>query len=265
MKQLNADGTVTIPSNLPRTRSGPDSRGIRLCFAELGRSCSLGQGFLIFTDGSAYSYDAPSNTPIEALCEQFQRGKVFNFSVRRSRGGFVKGFTPPPDYETIYTFPPYEGVTPSACGVPTFNWNSLAWSTLVQDSGTPTGSASVISAAGNSFDIEAQGAPPTPGGPGANPFIAIEGVMSYTGPAVACNVDFNIINSGAGPTFVFFQVAQDGNALTIDGAGNFMIADTMGVASSIVVDAQVVGQTGDSDIGSSSGGGEMTGVFTPAS
>jgi hypothetical protein len=128
MKQLNPDGSITIPSNLPRTRRGPDSRGIRLCFSELGRSCALGMGYLIFTDGSAYAYDAPSNSEIEALCDSFIRGRVFNFSVRRSRGGFVRGFTPPGDYETIYSFPPYAGSSPIACGVPFTDWSSLTWS-----------------------------------------------------------------------------------------------------------------------------------------
>lgn len=127
MKQLNPDGSITIPSNLPRTRRGPDSRGIRLCFQELGRSCLLQQGYLIFTDGSAYAYDAPSNVEIEALCDSLIRGRVFNFSVRRSRGGFVKGFTPPADYQTIYSFPPYAGSAPTACPIINIDWTQLLW------------------------------------------------------------------------------------------------------------------------------------------
>ncbi len=117
-----------IPSNQPGTKRGPDSRGIRICIAQIGRSCSLHQGYVTFTDGSAYVYDAPSNTEFEALCDQIQRGRTFNFQVRRSRGGYVKGFTPPGDYEIIYTYPPYPGVTPAACGVPFTDWASLTWS-----------------------------------------------------------------------------------------------------------------------------------------
>ncbi len=136
MKQLNPDGSVTVASGRPRTRRGPDSRGIRLCFQELGRSCSLKQGYLIFTDGSAYVYDAPSNEEIEALCASPIRGRQFNFNVRRALGGFVKGFTPPGDYQTIYLFPPYEGSAPTECPLTDLDWSDLFWSIITE---TPCG------------------------------------------------------------------------------------------------------------------------------
>ena len=131
MKKLVSGPAIIIPSNFPRTRRGPDSRGIRLCFQELGRSCSLQQGFLTFTDGSAYSYDAPSLDEVVALVVQLQRGRVFNLFTRRSRTGFVRGFTPPADYETIYSFPPYEGTAPAACPLPGVPWDQLSWSRTV--------------------------------------------------------------------------------------------------------------------------------------
>lgn len=127
MKMLLPPAQIVIPSNRPRTRAGPDSRGIRICFAELGRSCALMQGYLIFTDGSAYVYDAPSNDDVENLCAQIQRGRVFNLGARRAAFGFVRGFTPPPDYETIYSYPPYPGMTPASCGLPVTDWGSLVW------------------------------------------------------------------------------------------------------------------------------------------
>lgn len=135
MKKLVAPGQVVIASSPPSTRQGVDSRGIRICFSELGRSCALMQGYLVFTDGSAYVYDAPSNESIEALCAQLQRGKVFNFRVRRSQFGFVRGFTPPPDYETIYSFPPYAGSAPVACSLPRVDWSTLFWTVTTNSFG----------------------------------------------------------------------------------------------------------------------------------
>lgn len=88
------------------------------------------QGYVTFVDGSAYVYTAPSNVEFEALCAALQRGRQFNFQVRRSRLGYVKGFTPPPDFDVIYTYPPYPGVTPSACPLTNLDWANLFWTAL---------------------------------------------------------------------------------------------------------------------------------------
>lgn len=123
MKQLNPGPTVVIPSNHPRTRRGSDSRGIRICVQELGRSCSLDQGFIKFLDGSQYAYDPGSKADIENLCDSFIRGRQFNFSVRRAVSGFQRSPVLPGDYEVIYTYPPYPGTAPGPCP----KGNFLGW------------------------------------------------------------------------------------------------------------------------------------------
>jgi hypothetical protein len=84
---------------------------------EIGRSCSLMQGYIIFMDGSAYVYSAPSQEEFEQLCDNLHRGAQFNFQVRRAVFGFTRGFTPPADYEVIYEYPPYEGTAPGVCDI----------------------------------------------------------------------------------------------------------------------------------------------------
>ncbi len=127
MKILVAPATVVIPAQTPSTRRGPDSRGIRLLAAEIGRSCMNMQGFITFTDGSQYSYDAPSNSEFEALCDSLIRGRQFNFSVRRPIFGFTRSPVLPADYEVIYTFPPYAGSRPTSCALPPLDWTQLLW------------------------------------------------------------------------------------------------------------------------------------------
>lgn len=93
---------------------------------ELGRSCSLDQGFITFLDGSQYAYDPGSKSDIEDLCASLIRGRQFNFGVRRSRGGFQRSPVLPGDYEVIYTYPPYPGTQPPPCP----KGNFLGWFTI---------------------------------------------------------------------------------------------------------------------------------------
>lgn len=188
MKQLNADGTVSIPSNLPRNKRGPDSRGIRICFAEIGRSCSLQTGYLIFTDGSAYEYTAPGNTDVEQLCAALQRGKMFNFQVRRTLAGYIRGFTPPADYETIYTYPPYPGVAPVACGLPMLDWTQLYWT--VTNDGTGPGQTTVFAPDPGLSDTASQTFSRFSGGLGSSS--TMESDLTYAGASQNANCHLEI-------------------------------------------------------------------------
>jgi hypothetical protein len=241
MKKLVAPGQVVIPSNFPRTRQGPDSRGFRICFAELGRSCALKQGFLIFTDGSAYSYDAVSNDVTEALCDQLRRGFTFNRFFRRAGFGFIRGFVPPADYETIYAYPPYAGTAPTACPVPLGTWPNLLWTTSFTSDQTSTGilwtpSGGTASAIELDFDDSIDF---------TNWSASGDGMATYNGPAVSAAVA--LLSVGAQPSastaFSCF-VLQDGNVIgffphsadvNFSDPGSVMFADTMGADSVIEV------------------------------
>lgn len=241
MKKLVAPGQVVIPSNFPRTRGGLDSRGIRICFAELGRSCAAKQGFLIFTDGSAYSYDTVSNDVTEALCDQLRRGFTFNRFFRRAGFGFIRGFVPPADYETIYSFPPYPGVAPTACPVPAGTWPNLSWTMVfnsdqISTTGIWTPNTGIASAIQFDFDD------PTDF---TNWNASADGLATYNGPAAPGAVDLvcSGFEPGAATSFTIF-VIQDGNVIgffphsatvTFTDPGTFTFADTMGADSAIEV------------------------------
>jgi hypothetical protein len=249
MKQLNPDGSITIPSNLPRTRRGPDSRGIRICFSEIGRSCALKTGYLTFTDGSAYEYAAPGNTDVEQLCAALQRGRMFNFSVRRSRGGFTRGFIPPGDYQIIYSFPPYAGTQPIDCADIKPDWTMTGWSvttaapqagqtiTFSLDPGTGDTEVASFSGVGHTFSGN----------------WTYEGDLSFTGPATNCQLDYVITSAGANTFWnVQVDVYQDGvNILTQNffGTGSvsnsfpFTVADTAGAASALQIVITIVAGT----------------------
>lgn len=192
MKMLQPGPLIVIPSNSPRTRQGPDSRGIRICVAQIGRSCVLDQGYVTFTDGSAYVYGAPSKDEFEDLCASVQRGRQFNFQVRRSRAGYVRGFTPPADYEIIYSFPPYPGSQPPACNVcggMNTDFNAEVWSV------DPAGNPATIAGAGVSFAITMQ--------PGAGNDWFFDGSgLCFPNPATTFNV--HVDNSG----FFFLDVTE---------------------------------------------------------
>jgi hypothetical protein len=255
VKKLVTPGQTVIPSNLPRTHLGLDSRGFRICVAQLARSCALKQGFITFTDGSAYAYDSPSNADMESLCASLQRGRDFNFSVRRSRGGYARGFTPPGDFEVIYTYPPYPGTVPTACPLPGPDWPSSAWAQFTFSPGsgqtwtiTPDPGASdtmqfdVVSAAGSSFGDA-----------------TYNGSLSYTGGMHNCQVALTgtaIVSNVAWHLFVF--VSQGAATLlntSVSGTGNggatfpFTVNDTAGVADTL--NLQVV-----CEVFGSVGGGE---------
>ena len=241
MKKLNPDGSITIPSNLPRTHLGLDSRGYRICIAQIGRSCSTDTGFVTFTDGSAYIYLPPSKDEFEALCASVHRGRQFNFQVRRSRSGYVRGFTPPADYEVIYNFPPYAGSVPAACPLPSPGWPNLTWTTSTSADDTidllqwvpASGDASVIE-----FDMANSVTFPNWTG-------NADGLTTYNGPAApgAFAMDATTV-LGAGGAFWTVFVIQDGSVLLFQhfggGApasfpGTFMFNDTAGLDSVIEV------------------------------
>jgi len=260
MKQLNPDGSISIPSNFPRTRRGPDSRGIRICFAELGRSCSLQMGYLIFTDGSAYAYSAPSNSDTEALCDQFRRGFVFNFFTRRSRFGFVRGFTPPADYETIYTFPPYEGVTPDACPLSFINFNDMVWDPPALDPGVPPRTIT-CTALNNTITWFCDGRP-SAGGVTDFPNGSVGGGFNYTGPGGVCNLHFDIDQGPSVAESFILDFTQDGvdiqptmpNPPT---TGDYAFTVSAGISSVIRFDCFFQGVTGQ-------GPTNCHWIFTPA-
>lgn len=247
MKQLNPDGSITIPSNRPRTRQGPDSRGPRLCFQELGRSCALKQGFLIFMDGSAYAYDVPSNEPVEALVEQIHRGAVFNYFVRRSRGGYIRGFTPPADYETIYSFPPYEGFAPTSCPLDFINFNDIVWDPANINFGTPPRSVTA-SLVGALWRIDIDGLPFDPHTT-VFPLAEIQGGFDYTGPGGVCNLD--LVSSGTFSDIAFFLEAFTQDGLDVDismpgpaPTGVYTFDINAGIASPIFFKGLIQGITG---------------------
>lgn len=242
MKKLVAPGQVVIPSNFPRTRSGPDSRGIRICFSELGRSCALKQGFLLFTDGSAYSYDTVSNDVTEALCAQLRRGFVFNRQFRRAGFGFIRGFTPPADYETIYSFPPYGGVTPDACPLPNPIFADLAW---VIASNTPgPGQTFDYSLDPGTGDTEVLTA--SAGVGIANGFSEPTASVTYNGPAALCTCRLETAGNASFTQCAWgFSIFQDGNDIgdffiindpNAVQVNPFTIADTGGADSLITLD-----------------------------
>lgn len=241
MKKLVSPGQVVIPSNFPRTRGGPDSRGFRICFAELGRSCSLKQGFLIFTDGSAYSYDTVSNDITEALCAQLQRGLTFNRQFRRAAFGYIRGFTPPADYETIYSYPPYGGVTPAACPLPPVPWPNLTWATTTTaDDFIDTLAWSPASGVSDTIELDMNDTATFP-----NWSAQAIGTCTYNGPAAPGAVA--LLSVGSQPfAFTSFtaQVIQDGVSIYFQHVGgnvnfsfpgSFMFNDSMGADSVIQV------------------------------
>lgn len=243
MKQLIAPGVVVVPSGFPRTRRR-DSRGIRICFDSLARSCGDQTGFFNFTDGASYEYFPVSNGDAEVLCASGIRGRFFNGSIRRSNGDYLRGYTPPGDYEIIYQYPPYFGVAPAACGVPGVNWNLLSWSPITA---ATFDAAGVF--AGSHFSLSGSWAGPFLG---QNATWAWEGTMSYTGGPVSASFNFTGIPAPTGKTQmqVLVVITQDGVDLLNDGFGPgqaqainfsgglpFSVADTLGVAS--VLDVQI--------------------------
>lgn len=206
MKKLISAGVEAIYSGRPRTFLGIDKRGIRICVKSLGRSCSLNMGYITFNDGSAYEYSAGSKADIEALCASLHRGKDFNFSTRRVGSGYVRGFTPPADYQQIYSYPPYPGVKPSPCPNTTVDWNSVVWSnytTLVRGGGFADGTF-----VGGHVFVEANG--------GTSPFCAVgaNGTVGYTGAVSNQKVTVTVASTGG--NFIGFIVTQNSSArLTI--------------------------------------------------
>lgn len=264
MKMLNAFGQVVIPHSRPGTNRGIDSRGPRLCFASLARSCADSTGFFNFADGTAYSYLPGSNGLAENLCAAPQRGRSFNLGVRRSLFGFTRGYTPPGDYEQIYAFPPYAGTQPAACALAGFHWNNLIWSILVQDPGIPAGSAVVTTASMNAFDISTLGAPAEPFGPTTQPFVEIQGDLTYNGPLVNCLLSLTYTIIAGGNANFFFQITQDGNQIADQTSTTFDVLDTAGLDSLISVHMILSGTTGNINLGVLSGGGRLFGDLSPA-
>ena len=260
MKKLVAPGVVVIPSSVPSTRQGPDSRGIRICVAQLGRSCALQQGFIIFTDGSAYSYDPQSNTEFELLCASVQRGKVFNFAVRRPTSGYVRGFTPPADYEIIYTFPPYPGTAPASCPLSFINWNDMIWDPPAVDPGVPPRTMTA-SSVGNTFVFFCDGRPSDPHVTDF-PNASIGGGFNYTGAGGVCNFHFEIDQGPSVADFFINGFTQDGNPIDLvfpnpSVTGDYAFDVDAGISSVIRFDGFFQGVTGQ-------GPTNCTGVFTPA-
>lgn len=250
MKKLVGPGQVVIPSNMPRTNLGLDSRGPRLCFFQLGRSCSDKEGFFLFADGSSYAYTPESNGLAEILCAAPQRGKFFNLAVRRAGGGFTRGFVPPADYETIYSYPPYPGTAPDACVLGMIHWGDLIWAPV----GSATGDAAGSFVA-QDFSLSATSTI-TPVVDSGWKWI---GTLTYNGPAAASNLDWGG-TSGPGTGFLdntaFYDcvVFQDGSPILAVGIGEafgrspdgsysspFTVNDTLGADSTITVEVTWTG------------------------
>lgn len=159
---------------------------------ELGRSCSLDMGFITFLDGSQYSYDASSKAEFEDLCASVIRGKQFNFQVRRSRGGYLRSPILPPDYEVIYSYPPYEGLKPAdcnICGMTNTDFTAVTWSV------DPAGNSGSLTGSGVSLSFVM-----TPGA-GADWFLD-GSALCYPNPATTFNV--HVVNTG-----IFFLDVSD--------------------------------------------------------
>jgi hypothetical protein len=204
MKKLVALGQVVVGSGRPRTRVGPDSRGLRICFAQIGRSCSLKTAYYTFTDGSAYVYSPISNLDAEALCASPIRGRAFNFAVRRALVGFVRGFVPPGDFEVIYSFPPYAGSQPAACSTGTLDWTLLVWDTYTLLNFPPDAIVTGV-AAGDSFNGQCQGINLDAG------ISPVHASLTFTGPSQNCELHFDLVDgTGNFPNSIGTCVLQDG-------------------------------------------------------
>lgn len=204
MKKLVSPGTVVIPSGYPRTRRR-DSRGVRICFAGLARSCADMEGFFEFTDGSNYAYTPVSNGLAEVLCASSQRGRFFNLSIRRAVFGYTRGFTPPADFETIYSFPPYLGTAPAQCSMAMLDWSMLVWDTYVPFGFPP--STVTGSAAGASFNFALLS--PVPPGNNAG-FQPVHASLLYTGPTQNAQLAFTLSTLVGPNEQIDIVVAQDG-------------------------------------------------------
>jgi hypothetical protein len=198
-------------------------------------------------DGSAYAYDVPSNEPVEALVEQLHRGAVFNLFVRRSRGGYIRGFTPPADYETIYSYPPYEGFSPSACPLLHINFNDMVWDPANINLGTPPRSVTA-SLSGALFQIDIDGLPSDPFAT-VFPECEFQGGFDYTGPGGPCNLDLTVTAGLSDIAFTIIDFTQDGfpvNIVIPGGAqtGVYPFDINAGIASPIFFHGFVQGVTG---------------------
>lgn len=151
------------------------------------------------------------------------------------------------------------------------NWNDLVWGTAVFTPGNPSHGSGAASGAGRLFSGAVMGGPAVPFGGAGNPAIALSGSMSYTGPSVNCNLHLIAILTGSGYAFASLTITQDGIGLgsfPVDPAGvfdiPFVVADTAGVPSALVVSLFFVGITGDTFPPPDAGGGNIIGLLSPA-
>ena len=155
MKALVSPGRVQISSTLARGGSVNNRPGRPPCFVSLWRDCTNMDGYLLFSDGSLYHYDAPAMDVVVALTKALIHGQSFNFFYRRSLtvlGGYEK-FTGiiPGTAMLIYHYPPYPGTDPGPCSTGLFD--ALTWPVPFT---TYTAPVPVFGAAGNmaSFTID---------------------------------------------------------------------------------------------------------------
>lgn len=143
------------------------------------------------------------------------------------------------------------------------DFNTLVWTVVTQDSGDPPGTATVITASGNEFDVLVNGAV---GPVVSQPVIQLSATMSYNGPLTCGHVRVNRALFGSGPAALNFTLQQNGNTLATTGSTNpyaadFILADTGGIDSTITVDILVVGQSVPAGM---PGGIRWAGVLTPS-
>lgn len=132
------------------------------------------------------------------------RGRDFNFRVRRSVAGFVRGYTPPADFETIYSFPPYAGVVPAACALPGVDWSLLVWDDFTFHF-TGSGATGTGAASGDSFFFDMVSGATSADQAALSAHAALP---PYTGPSQNANITLTEILADP-DTFFAIQVLQD--------------------------------------------------------
>ena len=154
-------------------------------------------GYLLFSDGSLYHYDAESMSVVVALTDALIHGRTFNFQYRRALnlfGGYERVLSVPGTAQLIYHYPPYPGVDPGPC-VSALNWNDLLWDSP-PDVDTPTGTGSNdFSNVGAEFSLNSN----CPNSDGSNAtFLNYGGLVASLTAPVSCTLALTLLGYAPG-------------------------------------------------------------------